>query len=329
MRALIFISLMALSYLTSLSFAFGEEMNWTDKVKMGMDFRYRHEMVDDKTKDFDQHRQRMRARFSVVGEVDENLKLHLRLATGETGSAYTNFSDKTRTSGNETFDDAGANDPFWVDLAFAEWKVTESNTINLGKVNQPFYVAQKSQLIWDGDWTPEGLSYNYSCKCDSVSYLANFGAFWLSEGNSTNDTSDKGLIGGQIGAEFSMGEPSLKLAVGNYVFANIKDSDVISSANGNTTYTDPASSTVYKYDYNLIEGTVELKAAVAEMPSSVYVNYVQNSDPSDDNTGYIAGFGIGKVKNVGDWSFGYNYRKVEKDAVIASLQDSDFIVLAD
>ncbi len=309
------------------SWAIAQEASWTDKVDLGMDFRYRHEMQDaSEEKSHPRHRQRIRARLSVHGEVDESVTLHLRLSTGSSSER------STIASGNETLGDGGANDPFWVDKAYMQWKATEASTFHLGKFSTPFYRASKSQLIWDSDFTPEGFAYKYRRKGNSVSWFFNMGAMWLDENDSTNDTADHGIFGGQLGAEISLGEPVLVVAVANHTFPNLKDSTTLDggssgSGSGNSTYTatGPSGSLEkYLYDYNLLEGAIELRSKVAGLPSSVYINYVQNQEPDDDNMGYLAGFRMGQVKDKGDWAFIYNYRKVEKDAVIASLADSDF-----
>lgn len=306
--------------LTSMA-GFAAEESWTDKVDLGMDFRYRHEMQDaEESTNQPRHRQRIRARFSLSGEVDENVRLYLRLSTGS------KTQSDTIASGNQTLGDGGANKSFWVDKAYMEWKACDSSTIHLGKFGVPFYTPAKSQLIWDGDYTPEGFAYMYKRKTESVSYFFNAGAMWLDENSAANDSADQGIVGAQLGAEISMGEPKLVVAIANHAFPNLKDSVTINggaTGKGNSTYTQGGSEH-YLYDYNLLEGSLELKSDIADMPSSLYLNYVQNQDPSKDNQGYLAGFKIGKVKEKTDVAFIYNYRKVEKDAVISALWDSDF-----
>ena len=53
---------------------------------------------------------------------------------------------------------------------------------------------------------------------------------------------------------------------------------------------------------------------------------INNSDPDDDNEGYLAGFEFGhrKIKALGDWQFKYNCRRLERDAWPDIFPDSDF-----
>jgi hypothetical protein len=296
-----------------------EDKNWTEKVDLGMDFRYRHEMQDVEGSTLGaRHRQRIRARLWLSGEVDENLKLHLRLMTGNSTEM------KTIVSGNETLDDNGAKDPFYVDMAYAAWNPTESNQVWLGKFGTPFYRPSKSQLIWDNDFTPEGVTYSNKYKSDSYSSFLHLGAFWMDENNNPNDTQDHGIVGIQVGSEIKLGEPKLIITLGHYNFVNFKDAALVGGSDGgNSTYNN-GTRDAYLFDYQLYEAAIEIQADIAEMPSSVYVNAVENQDPDQENMGFIAGFKIGKIKEAGDWEFIYNYRKVEKDAVIGSLADSNF-----
>jgi hypothetical protein len=45
----------------------------------------------------------------------------------------------------------------------------------------------------------------------------------------------------------------------------------------------------------------------------------------DNDTGYLAGFKVGKAKDPGSWDFRYHYREVEADALFGAFSDSDFI----
>jgi hypothetical protein len=50
---------------------------------------------------------------------------------------------------------------------------------------------------------------------------------------------------------------------------------------------------------------------------------VVNQDAEANDTGWLAGVTLGKAKNVGTWEAGYNYRELEKDAVLGAFTDSD------
>ena len=56
------------------------------------------------------------------------------------------------------------------------------------------------------------------------------------------------------------------------------------------------------------------------------VNAAQNINNLDDDTGYLFGvkFGHQKVADLFDWQASYNYRRLERDAWLDFLPDSDF-----
>ena len=59
---------------------------------------------------------------------------------------------------------------------------------------------------------------------------------------------------------------------------------------------------------------------------TLFGNYINNPDPSDNNQGYLIGlkFGDKKVKKKGQWQVKYMYRRLEKDAWLDTFPDSDF-----
>jgi hypothetical protein len=59
-------------------------------------------------------------------------------------------------------------------------------------------------------------------------------------------------------------------------------------------------------------------------PLLVFGNYVENQAVDDDDTGYSLGFKYGKTSNLHDWDIGYMYKRLEKDAALGLLSDSDF-----
>jgi hypothetical protein len=58
----------------------------------------------------------------------------------------------------------------------------------------------------------------------------------------------------------------------------------------------------------------------------VFGEYINNLDPSEKKTGWIAGLKIGneKVSGKNQWQLVYDYRFIEKDAFLDIFPDSDF-----
>ena len=100
--------------------------------------------------------------------------------------------------------------------------------------------------------------------------------------------------------------------------ATPKDSAILSTTVGGKTF--------YTMDYDVFEGFGEYGFKIGELPTTVYGSYVKNTSANtSEDTGWLIGATFNKAKDPGSWELGYNYRDVEKDAVLGVLTDSDFI----
>ena len=132
---------------------------WYDDVTFKGDFRYRYQFDQDDTKktatssaDVDRSRNRMRFRYGAYGKINDSMDFGFRLTTGGDGSV-----DST----NQTLKSDFGNYSISLDQVYAKIKTTDSTTLTFGKMSNPFWTPQKSQLIWDGDVTPEGIAGTY------------------------------------------------------------------------------------------------------------------------------------------------------------------------
>ena len=85
----------------------------------------------------------------------------------------------------------------------------------------------------------------------------------------------------------------------------------------------------YTYDYDSTGFDLELGInEICELIPyvGVFGQYLENSDPSDDNMGYLGGVKLGakSIKEIGQWQVSGSYRKLEKDACLDIFPDSDF-----
>jgi len=103
----------------------------------------------------------------------------------------------------------------------------------------------------------------------------------------------------------------LKLTVGAsiYGYDNDKEAAILQSF-GNTTN-----------EFNLVEGFGQIDFTGLAIPLSAYGQYVKNTESTDgEDQAWLAGL---KTK-VGAWSLDYNYRDVQRNAVVSLFTDSDF-----
>jgi len=92
---------------------------------------------------------------------------------------------------------------------------------------------------------------------------------------------------------------------------------------------DPMGNTVdtsglYINDYQLLELFGEVSHKLGNIPVVLMGDYVANTAVDNDCNGWLIGVRVGKAKKPGSWSCRYNYRELEKDAVVGMYTDSDF-----
>ena len=63
---------------------------------------------------------------------------------------------------------------------------------------------------------------------------------------------------------------------------------------------------------------------IQSTPVHVFGDFVTNTSADSLNTGWLVGFAAGKLKQPGSWMVSYNYRELERDAVVGAFTDSDF-----
>jgi hypothetical protein len=286
-----------------------EKPKWYDLIKIKGDLRLRYQ-AQDEDGERGRGRGRIRYRFNVEGKVVENVKVGLRLASG---------GDDPRST-NQTFDDTFSSKGINLDKAYVKYTPAEWVELYGGKFGNPIW--RPSDLLWDGDITPEGLAAKLSFDANSVDVFVNTGFFVLEERSSDDDTLMYVI---QPGVKVGFAENGhVKLAVAYYGFSELQGRTLAHSAGTNT---DTGAGLMYEYNSFAISAEAGVDKISEPVPYvAVFGEYVNNPDPDDDNTGYLAGlkFGAKKVKKGGQWQAKYMYRHLERDAWPDVFPDSDF-----
>ncbi len=308
-------TIMVVAALSLAGRGFGADETVAEKTKIKGDVRYRHEYIDDASKADTRTRHRIRARVGAFADVNESVKAGIQIASGSSDPVSSN-----QTIG-ESFSSKGIN----LDLAYFDWSLVNGLSLVGGKMQKPFSTV--ADLVWDGDLNPEGLAAKYTVGGDTK-LLANAGYFWVEEDGASDDD-DRMLYTGQVAVETKLGGIKLLAGVGAYMYDNMQGyAALVEDGNGfgNTLVTDPAdtNSLVYANDYAELEAFVKVGFDIGKVPVALVGQYVQNDDADKDNAGYLAGVKAGKAKDAGSFELGYDYRSLEKDAVVGALTDSDF-----
>ena len=281
---------------------------WTEKLRLFGDVRYRHEAINDDYKDF-RNRHRVRARANIAADLSENTSMALGFSSGGISN----------DSGNQTFDDGFYRKPLGIDLAYFDWGLTDSLNLVGGKMSNPFFRPGGHHLIYDSDLRPEGLALRYS----SGRFFANSSAFWAEERSSDVDSM---LLGLQAGYRGTVGDGiDLTAGASYYETTNTKGFSPLfptigQGSQGNQVDADGN----YLYGFEEIELFAELSFELGGEPVRVFADYVTNTAADAYEDGYAFGGTYRQLSNPGDWMMGYVYQDLGANSVVGAYTDSDF-----
>lgn len=280
---------------------------WAERINWYGDLRYRFENTEQEGK-ADRDRSRIRARAGLQARVSDTVRAGFGLASGS--------GDPVST--NQTLGDGASHKPVTLDLAYFDWTPAMGAVISGGKFRNLLQAVGGSPLLWDSDWRPEGFALAYI----RPSWFATGVGTWLeSDSGSANQEFSYAL---QAGFRVPLGARAEIMAGFGYTDIDAAGKGAFFEGGGffGNSF-DPASG-VYLHDYRLIEGFTEVALEAFGRPMTLFADYVGNLEVDDHDTGYSFGFEIGEAKARGTWSFGYTYRKLEADAALGLLADSDF-----
>ncbi|HET6564321.1 MAG TPA: putative porin, partial [Xanthomonadales bacterium] len=284
-----------------------QAVSWAERLRWSGDFRYRYENLAVENAD-DRNRNRIRARAHLSADVSETMQVGLGLATG----------GEDPVSTNQTIGGGGSSKPISLDLAYFEWTGLANTHVLGGKFKQQQHSAGDFGLVWDSDWRPEGTSIRY----DNGRFFAVGLGTWIESDSSK--AQQEFSYGVQAGLNLPLGEhTNLLLGAGYYNFDTAGKGSFFGDGDFFGNSFNPISQT-YQFDYREIEGFAELGFELFDRPILLFADYVQNLEVDENDIGYALGANYGEAKRKGSWEMNYAYKRLEADAVLGLLTDSDF-----
>lgn len=316
--------------------------DWVKKITPFGDVRVRNESFF-RDGDPDRVRQRFRLRLGAKVAVNEESEVGFRLASGNPDDPISN---------NQTFTDVFTFKDIAISTGYLKVAPAKSVgtarpylTLMGGKFDVPFYVPSK--LVWDGDLTPEGFYEAIHAVSEKEGLVRlvqlNFGQWVFQEVSTRSDGAVFGFQG--VAGLAPSDRVAVNLGVADYTFH--KPSTIATARNGNTSLVvtnnvrlgdgsvlggrkiDPAKDgpiAAFVSDFNELNAgaDVTVNTEMPRWPVKVFGDYVVNTEAEgSDDTGFVAGAGIGITKEPGDLNFVYAYERLETDAVVSTLTDSD------
>lgn len=282
------------------------------------DFRFRHEIIDGEGMTM-RNRERIRARLGLQIALPPDVDLVVGLATGNDGDPV---------STNQTLSGAFAKKPVWLDLAYADWHPGWGSGLHvlLGRMKNPFFAPGKAELIWDHDLNPEGAALSWAHAFDGVEPFVTTGVSFIDERDKARDAL---LLGAQAGLRASLLGGKLWFTVGGSYFDYTETQGAVAYFDktkgfGNSVDATDPDNVTYLNDYDLVEGFAEIGGKILGFPVTAVADVVKNLDPADDGLGWLAGVVLGKAREPLSFEVRYNFRVLEKDAVLGAFTDSDF-----
>lgn len=287
--------------------AFEQKVAWAAKTQFKGDVRVRQETIkiDGQNNSQDKDRQRIRARLGAYTEINPQVSTGIRVATGGSNDAR---------STNQDLDGYFVKKDLWLDMGYIDYHPTALPNLHIigGKMAQPW--VSMGDIIWDSDINPEGLVATYSFPVSkNFELFGSAGNYTLKDnidGDGTQFKNDLRLNAAQLGARFTPID-TIKVTAGGsiYQYQNDKDSAAL-AVNGNNTNR-----------FRLLEGFGQVDFNGLAVPLAVYGQYVtNNATDSDEDTGWLTGV---KTRVFG-FGLDYNYRDVQRNAVVGAFTDSDF-----
>ncbi|MCF8146764.1 MAG: putative porin [Deltaproteobacteria bacterium] len=288
---------------------------WVNRIHFKGDFRLRYQYEDKEKSDgttTNRNRGRYRWRFGAVADVTEDKKWQVGFGLSSGGT------DPRST--NQTFDRDFETPDARIDYAYAQFQPFKEWKIIGGQFKNPIY--QTKDLVWDGDIRPQGIASPLDFKInDQFGFFLNPALFVLQEFRANEETAIMFVF--QPGVTIYPTKATwIKLAGTWYWNSDVEGNSFAHSAGTNST--DANGNLLYNYSSIALDGEVGFKFNSYIQHAALFGQFIK-SDADNDDTGWLAGFKFGRsVKDLGDWELKYNYRRLEKDAVLDFLPDSDF-----
>jgi hypothetical protein len=307
--------------------------DWVTSFRINGDMRGRYEGFYAPQAAFvDRSRLRYRLRAGFTATIQDALEVGFRLTSGEASGGF----GGDPISGNTSLSDNGSKKFVYFDLAYGKWSPTIneqwSAATTFGKMENPYVFP--STMMFDKDYTPEGLAQEIVFRPDDRHTLRLVGGFFILDEVRTQ-SEDPYMLGGQLRWD-AVWTPKISSTLGVGMFGILGGTGfaltngAVPNIGGGNTRQPGTGALAFNYNpvyldagftYNFEKGPMYNAA----FPVTLSGDYAYNGGASgQDNIGYTAGVTFGKAGKKGLWQFDYRYTYLGADAWYEEFPESDF-----
>ncbi len=282
-----------------------KENHWADALTLIGDIRLQYDAIHEDDRE-DRERARYRAHVGVSVQFSDNFEGYFVYGT----------NGDNPVSGNEVFDGHYLIDDLGVEFAYVDLSANDRTHIYAGKMKNPLYRPGGTPLFWDSDFNPEGVALSYK----SGMLFATAAAFVVEKRSSSDDSY---LYAAQGGFSRRLSnDDKLTAGFGYYDYSNTIGNQPFQNRGARGNSVDVEGNLVF--DYATFQLFMQYDTRISKFPFAVFTDYAQNTEVSDNDSGYSFGIKAGKAKAPGTWQFSWAYQNIEADALIGTFNDSDF-----
>jgi hypothetical protein len=263
----------------------------------------------------DRESEQVRGRLGATYKVNETLTLGARLVTGDpddpnsTDVQLSNFDDDLQ---------------FALDQAYVQFNLRDLKLYG-GKIPQPF---TRTDLVWDSDVNPQGVSAVYKRSLGNGSALRVNGLYFFVDEDAV--AADSRMAGAQLGYDFTASDKlkfDLSLAYYDYTLGSVVGAD---AGDFRTNLRNPDGS--YQSDFDLGDAIVGATwTGIGDRwPLRAVADYVHNFGAiNSEDTGYSVDLSAGRASQARDWRVTYGYSVAERESVLAAFSHDNTALATD
>jgi len=251
----------------------------------------------------DRTRSAIRARLRASYAINDHFAVGTQIATGDPDDP--NSTDVT--VGNFVDDLQVSLDQAWIRYA------NGALTAYAGKFPQVF---QRTDMLWDGDVSPQGVSVAYGGNVGAARVDARGLYFIIDEAAVARDSD---MLGGQLALSAPLASDFKAGLTGSYYHYRLGS---VAGADAGDFRGNLLSGGRYLSDFHLVEGigTLGWMGLSPRWPVSFTADYVKNLGAAvSGDTAFNLELAAGRTSQPGDWRLAYNYSEVEVDSVLAAF----------